>query len=921
MPAQSGRADRGNEANRRVTFAVLAFAAVLMVLTGASSYRNWQSLREAQIEVAGYLTWVNAQVEVDFLKLIVATEKAGADTPDDPVAPVPDVAWQSVLRQFDIYYSRLDATLGRIRGLADNSPAWRESLSRIEALMQDAEIAAKDLDAARIPVRADLDRLALWIDGQGSAPRLYSVNALSVLAAEVGRERLRQLAIFRAHLALTVATMVVLTFIGLGVWILNRQLERRAAAERRLREGLARLIDAGPDAVIMTDPSFRIFRLNDAAERFFDCTGGEAMGGDAIALFFPMPARLAKGGKPHPLTAGPGGLPENRPFRDIVRGRTGRRFPVIVSAVTLMAGTADAQIALFIRDISESQSAMRALRRERGRAEAEAARNLRFLSVMSHEIRTPLHGVVAALDLLRARDIPPENGELVDIAANAAQEALKQADEVLEIGRVAHEMGSVAPAPFHPADLLRNVVGMVEPLARRSGIELRLEIAPEAEIAVIGMRGAFWHAVSNLLGNAIRFTREGGVTVRMVPTGTYAPQLRIEISDTGIGIERGLHATIFRDHYTTGTRGAASGKGAGLGLGVFRRAVEFMGGEYGLESQPGEGSTFWFTIPAHPARAPEPSDPGMEAPVQLSPDLRVLVVDDVEVNRILVARMLERLGVMAESAGSGKEAVARARNSAFDVILMDLAMPGMSGQEAAQEIRREGVSQRSRILALTANTFALTEIGDGHDVFDGILLKPLRTADLGRHLAAGGGWRNVVNRESPDREAAGVNAAGEAVPPGDRFTQGGLVGRGSGGEDMSIDDRIEESPRSGGPAGELAVPVLDDDVLKDLVANAALLQLGDLVAEMLHEAKLLAGLAEGLDPDELAVRFHRIAGVAAMLGATRLHGLAIAGEDAARIDARLPEPGFPAHWGAVIAATQAAYASVLPPDSGPPADY
>lgn len=853
-PAESsgrGGAAQDDRLSRLLTVAVLVVAAVMIALAGLRSLQILRQLSSARLEVSDNLTWVNAQVEVDYLKLFNAVLAADSRTPADRAAPVAPGDWQPVLRQFDIYYSRIDATLDRTRTLVRKSPDWQDNLDRIQGLVADSRRMATRLDATAAPRRADLDALRSWLAAEGAEVRSYSVEALNVLTRQSSTDRQSYVSAFRQHLALSASTVIVLAFIGLATYVLYRQVEKRAGAERHLRESLARLIDAEPDGVILTDAAHRILRLNAGAVRLLGCDDARVLGHDAIGLFFPTAGRLARRGRPHPavddLSAGP--------FRDIARTWAGRRFPVKVSRAVLMPGTDGGQIALYIRDISETQAAMRALRRERRRAEAEAARYWRFLSVMSHEIRTPLHGIVAALDLVRAREVGPETAELVEIAWNSAQVALDQADEVLEIGRIEHEMTAVSPAPFQPADVLRDLADMMGPLTQHGRIALQLDIAPLAEAAVLGVRGAFWHAVSNLLSNALKFTRQGSVTLRLFPTAAAERELRLEVSDTGTGIPPELQAAIFRDHFTSGPRADFGGKGAGLGLGVFRRAVAMMGGEFGLHSVMGKGSTFWFTFPA-PVAEPLPP-PDLQAGEMALPriDLRVLVVDDVQVNRTLMLHMLEKLGARAEAAASGADAVARARAAPFDVILMDLAMPGMTGHEAAREIRQVGASCAGRILALTANAFALNDPGADCEVFDDVLLKPIKLAELTRVLAAAG-------------------------------------------------------PAPGEPVIAAPGPLLDDEVLADLMTVASSLPLADLVATLLADATALTdqmgAIAAGLPG-----QFHSIAGAAAMLGAARLRLLALAGENSVWLHGTLPDPGFIARWQAAIADTRAAYAAAL----------
>ncbi|HEY6918810.1 MAG TPA: ATP-binding protein, partial [Tabrizicola sp.] len=633
--------------------------------------------------------------------------------------------------------------------------------------------------------------------------------------------------------------------------VLYRQIGMRAAAEHRLSENLYRVFDAKPDAILITDNDRRILWKNMAAAELFGVSVTKAPDVYPLDHYFPGIGRRARHGGRHPLD-GTSTVDSDSTFRDIIRHALGGTRAVEVTQIRLMGESGHDTTALFVRDISKSQHALRALRRERGLAEAEAERYQRFLAVMSHEIRSPLHAILASLDLASQRPEAAALADLHGIALDAAQIALEEADAVLEIGRAEHEMRRAEPVVFSPVDILRDLVEMNGPSARAAETRLSVEIGPGAEGSVLGLRACFWHAVSNLVGNAVKFTKRGTIVLRLTRTdGT----LRVEVADDGPGIAPDMQAAIFRDHYTRNPVPGGRAKGAGLGLGLVVAAVEAMSGQYGVQSAVGQGSTFWFTFPAAPAER-QPQVPDLRGAVSLPTGLRVLVVDDAQVNRVLIQQMFSTLGLDADLAASGPEAVAMAEAYAYDLIMMDLSMPDMDGFAAAAAIRRGGASKRSAIVALTANVLARQEVDKPDSDFDGMLLKPLRLDELRHALAAG------LHRPSQSR-----------------VREAPLV-------DMSV----------------------ADDLLKMLPPAA----IEPLLTALLDEARDLArDLDQGVPVQGLPARFHRIAGSAGMLGAERLRGLALDAELDCKESARAPTLSFRAAWTQTIAETAREWTSHL----------
>lgn len=828
---------------RRARYLLAAVMVCVFLLVPYVIVRAFQvdaHLNATRLEVSDNETWVVAQLEVDYLKLALAVHEIDVFRPN-PVSMASELL-PTINTRFDIFYSRLETVANKIRTWSTGPGTWDKSLRILDRLMDDRDQIAAILDGANTPAGSlRLPELDALIASTAVHVRDLSTSTLSNLSVRSADRRQHYLSELRGLLVQTISMLLVVALTSLAAFVLYRQIAARAAAEHRLSENLFRVFDAKPDAILLTGSDDRIIGLNRAAADLFGLTEDAAEGLHALDCFFPGVRRRSRSGRPHPLTD-PNTARQSLAFRDIVRGTGGRTVAAEITRIPLMSKSGTDTIALFIRDISQTQQALRALRRERHLAETEAVRYQRFLAVMSHEIRSPLHAIIASLDLARQRPEAAALADLHTIAMDAAQVALEEADEVLAIGRAQHEMRTADPVVFSPAEMVRDLIEMNGPAAHSAGTVLAVEIGPGAEGAVLGLRACFWHAVSNLIGNAVKFTRNGTVRVCIRRQGET---LHVEVADDGPGIAPEMQARIFADHYTHEPVPGRRGKGAGLGLGLFVAAVEAMSGDYGLDSTPGQGSTFWFAFPAPPATrpaatpAPAPSD---LAPLPLH--LAVLVVDDAQVNRTLIRQMFLALGLSVDLAGSGPEAIAAARTKAYDLILMDLSMPQMDGFAAAAAIRQAGASQAARIIALTANILARAEVDKPGSAFDGLWLKPLRLDELRRALSA----------DLPQPRTA-----------------------------------------------TSAEPLVDPGIARDLLDMLPVEAIRPLLSTLFDEtADLARDLAAGGAEASLSKRFHRIAGSAGMLGANRLRALALAGEVDCKTGRTSPSPAFCAAWQATL---------------------
>ena len=364
-----------------------------------------------------------------------------------------------------------------------------------------------------------------------------------------------------------------------------------------------------------------------------------------------------------------------------------------------------------LRDITARQALEEELREKRAEAEAAAVAKSQFLANMSHEIRTPLTGVIGFAGLLEAMpDLPDQARRYAGRIHKSADALLLVVNDVLDFSKLEAGQVVIERRPMDPRALVDETVDLIRDQAAAKGLALRVESGPDLPARLQGDGARLRQVLLNLLTNAVKFTEAGAITVT---AGYGEGRLRLAVRDTGVGVPAELAGRLFQRFSQIDGSNSRQHGGSGLGLAICKGLVERMGGEIGVDSQAGVGSTFWFNVDA-PEVEPsteafgEPQGGGDLPTGPAAPAnegaLRLLVVDDVAVNRELVSIMLAPFDVVVVEAANGPEAVATARSAPFDVILMDLQMPGMDGMAVAAAIRAgPGPNRAIPILALTAN--------------------------------------------------------------------------------------------------------------------------------------------------------------------------------------------------------------------------
>jgi len=374
------------------------------------------------------------------------------------------------------------------------------------------------------------------------------------------------------------------------------------------------------------------------------------------------------------------------------------------------------------------------LARAKDDAEAANLAKSRFLATMSHELRTPLNGILGMAELLRGARLEAADRQRVEALYKAGEGLLAILNEVLYFARLEEGESRAELVGFSLRQLCQEVLALLEPMAMENGDTLHLVIDEQLAGYQYGAEQYLRQVLSNLLANAIKFTEHGQVqlTVQVLASSETSQRLRLSVSDNGIGIEPAVQARIFDRFVQASEAVARRYGGTGLGLAICKHLVEKLDGSIGLDSAQGQGSCFWFELEV--ARG-LPVQASSAAPLPL-PSLDILVVEDVALNREVAGGLLLREGhrvSFAEDAGQALQACALRR---FDLILLDVHLPGMSGVELCRHLRATpGPNCHSRILALTAGVQPGQVPGYLDAGMQGVLAKPLRLDNLRQALA------------------------------------------------------------------------------------------------------------------------------------------------------------------------------------------
>lgn len=412
------------------------------------------------------------------------------------------------------------------------------------------------------------------------------------------------------------------------------------------------------------------------------------------------------------------------------------------------------------RDVTAQRETLRAVQVAYDQAIAASRAKSDFLATVSHEIRSPMHGVLATIDLLARTELDQEQDELVSVVRSSAESLLTVINDILDLQRAESGTIELRLEEFDLGRLVSDVRGLLRPRAESKGLTLHADVSDDLPGVVYGDAGRIRQVVMNLAANAVKFTDAGEVTLRadLLDADATSAGVQITVSDTGIGIPSHQQRRVFEPFAQVDSSSARRHEGTGLGLAITQQLVELMNGAIALESEPGAGTTATVTLRLALGGGAGDGMTGADSASRRPRAMQaltgcVLLAEDSPVNQELARRQLDRLGLSVRTVDSGRQAVAAFEAGEYDIVLMDLRMPGMDGLAATRAIRsRESATESPRvpIIAMTADARPQDRERCLEAGMDDYVTKPLLLDDLDAVLRR---WLDVDGAaEGPDAE-------------------------------------------------------------------------------------------------------------------------------------------------------------------------
>jgi PAS domain S-box-containing protein len=513
---------------------------------------------------------------------------------------------------------------------------------------------------------------------------------------------------------------------SLGIF---RDVTAEREMEHRIRL-LAHTLESVDELVVICGPDDHVLFVNRAFTRAYGYEESELLGQHISVVRSPLDTpEVTSHILPATLTGGWRGELWNR-------RKDGTDFLILLTTAAVKddAGRLQATVGVG-RDITEAKRVEAELTRAKEEAERANRAKSEFLATISHEIRTPMNGVIGMTSLLLDTKLDATQRDYAETVQQSADALMSIINDILDFSRIEARRLKIEETPFDLQSVIEGVIGILMPKARSTGLALVAEYAATLPREFVGDPGKIRQVLMNLVSNALKFTERGEVRVSISCVGldSQVAGMRVAVRDTGMGIPQDKLELVFEKFSQVDSSNTRRHGGTGLGLAIAKELIAMLGGAIGVESQVGQGSTFWFTLPlrlALPRSGAQPagsraSDDGVGS------HMRVLLAEDNLINQKVAAGMLQRLGLRTDVAATGVEAVERCGQLAYDLVFMDCQMPQMDGYRAAMELRRrEGSIRRMVIIALTADARSGTRERCIEAGMDDCIVKPVKLEDL-----------------------------------------------------------------------------------------------------------------------------------------------------------------------------------------------
>jgi PAS domain S-box-containing protein len=509
----------------------------------------------------------------------------------------------------------------------------------------------------------------------------------------------------RLHVGVTVSPVRDSDGTVVGAASIARDITDRVKAEQRFR----RLVQNAPDAMVFVDAAGTIGLVNEQTERLFGYSSAELVGQPVEMLISPgaraRHARHRDGYFAEPVTRRMGEAQELSGVR-----RDGTEFPIEVSLAPVDTDEGTVASAA-IRDISGRKQVERALAAARDEALAATRLKSQFVAMVSHEIRTPMNGVIGLTGLLLDTPLKPAQRRYADAIAASGRALLAIISDILDFSKVEAGKISLVSAAFDPGELVQSAAQVAAETGRDKDLEIGAYYPPELPAAVLGDEGRLRQVLLNLVGNAVKFTERGEVVIRVTPAPSEpggTPRVTFAVTDTGIGIAPDDLPLLFAPFSQVDAAASRRFGGTGLGLSIARQLIELMGGQLTVQSQPGQGSRFAFTLPL--PLAPEPALPARFPAASCLSGRRLLIAEHHRTSRQLLSEHARAWGMDTTAVPDDQTALrclreAAQRGQPYDAAVIDQHTAALAGTGVIQEIIADPVISATKLILVTSGSY------------------------------------------------------------------------------------------------------------------------------------------------------------------------------------------------------------------------